>query len=70
MNENTKKFLSATATPLASIFGSEFLVIACAISVCLYIRILAAGSVGRAKTRGNWFCRSAGMKAVRAAGIL
>jgi len=27
MNENTKKFLSATATPLASIFGSGFLVI-------------------------------------------
>jgi uncharacterized membrane protein len=27
MNENTKKFLSAAATPLASIFGSGFLVI-------------------------------------------
>ncbi len=27
MNENTKKFFSATATPLASIFGSGFLVI-------------------------------------------
>jgi len=27
MNENAKKLLSATATPLASIFGSGFLVI-------------------------------------------
>jgi hypothetical protein len=27
MNENTKKLLGATATPLASIFGSGFLVI-------------------------------------------
>jgi hypothetical protein len=27
MNENTKKLFSATATPLASIFGSGFLVI-------------------------------------------
>jgi hypothetical protein len=27
MNEDTKKLLSATATPLASIFGSGFLVI-------------------------------------------
>ena len=27
MNENARKFFSATATPLASIFGSGFLVI-------------------------------------------
>ena len=55
MNENTKKLLGVTATPLASIFGSGFLVIVPILNGAVgpYARLAMACVCGLAYAMGN-----------------